>query len=277
MARRSESRSLTTLDEITGQPHYPLGWVLLQNMESLVPLGIRSPLTQLLGRGSFGTAYRVKLFNSDSVIKFTRDPSEVQASTLLKGKASQRILRIHDLWAVKGTFERDLRGWYVIHREYLTPLTKRDSALVEAIFVVYGDTSLDLTFPRSKRQHAMIQKWRGYLRMEMMDGEGVPVDEEGGALSMGNPKLVQRALQLLILIGQGIDELHQAGIDWEDVHSGNIMRNSDGKLVIADVGFGLMHNDFDAEIPFLTEEAAKNYVAESPVAGVKRRLTLPVQ
>jgi serine/threonine protein kinase len=235
-------------------------------MKALLPLGIRAPLNQLLGRGSFGTAYRVQLFNDSSVIKFTRDPSEVQASTLLKGQRSKRIVHIHNLWAVKGTFERDLRGWYVIHREYLTPLSKRDSALVEAIFVVYGDTSLDLVFPRSTRQHAMIQKWRGYLREEMMSPDGAAVDDEGAVMSMGNPKLVRRAVQLLLSIGQGISELHQAGIDWEDVHSGNIMRKMNGRLVIADVGYGLMHNDFDAEIPFLTVDGAKSYVADKPVA-----------
>ena len=265
MRRRSDSRSPNTLDEITSQPHFPLGWVLLSNMKALVPLGIRAPLNQLLGKGSFGTAYRVRLFNDDSVIKFTRDPSEVQASTLLKGKESKRIVHIHNVWAVKGTFELDLRGWYVIHREYLTPLSKRDAALVEAIFVVYGDTSIDLVFPRSQRQYAMIQKWRGYLREEMMTGEGTP-DEEGAVMSMTNPKLVQRAVQLLLQIGQGISEMHCSGIDWEDVHSGNIMRKIDGKLVIADVGYGLMHDDFSAEIPFLTVEGAKSYVAESPVA-----------
>lgn len=265
MRRRSDSRSSNTLDKITSQPHFPIGWVLLSNMEALVPLGIRAPLMQLLGRGSFGTAYRVRLFNRDSVIKLTRDPSEVQASTLLKGQTSKRIVHIHNLWSVKGTFDGDLRGWYVIHREYLTPLSKRDSAIVEAIFVVYGDTSLDLVFPRSSRQHAMIQKWRGYLREEMM-GEGVPVDDEGVAMSMGNPKIVRRAVQLLLHIGQGIDEMHRAGIDWEDVHSGNIMRNANGKLVIADVGYGLIHNDFHAEIPFLTAQSTKSYVAEEPIA-----------
>jgi serine/threonine protein kinase len=242
---------------------------MLQNMGALMPLGIHAPLKQLLGKGSFGTAYKVNLFGQTSVLKLTRDPSEVQASTLLKGKPSKRIVRIHDLWAIKGTFERDLRGWYAIHREYLTPLSKKDAALVEAIFVVYGDTSLDLTFPRSARQHAMLQKWRGYLRMEMMDGDGMPLDEEGGALSMGNPKLIQRGLQLLIQIGQGVDEMHKAGIDWEDVHSGNIMRNARGALVIADVGFGLMHDDFDAEIPFLTSDVAREYVSEEPVAGAQ--------
>jgi serine/threonine protein kinase len=235
-------------------------------MDSLLPLGIRDPLRQLLGRGSFGTAFRVSL-GSETVIKLTRDPSEVQASYLLKGRSSRRIVHIHNLWAVKGTFERSLRGWYVIHREYLTPLSKRDAALVEAIFMVYGDTSLDLVFPRSTRQHAIIQKWRGYLREEMMEGEGVPLDEDGGRLSLGNPRLVQRAVQLLLAIGQGIDEMHKSGIDWEDVHSGNIMMNDAGKLVIADVGFGLMHDDFNAEIPFLTPEEARGYASDTKAAA----------
>ena len=35
--------------------------------------------------------------------------------------------------------------------------------LVEAIFQVYDDVALDLVIPRSPRQHATIDKWRGYL------------------------------------------------------------------------------------------------------------------
>jgi tRNA A-37 threonylcarbamoyl transferase component Bud32 len=84
---------------------------------------------------------------------------------------------------------------------------------------------------------------------------------------MSNPKLIQRAIQILIHIGQGVDEMHKAGIDWEDVHSGNIMRNAAGRLVVADVGFGLMHDDFDAEIPYLSEEAAMSYVQSEGLAA----------
>ncbi|RLB68632.1 MAG: hypothetical protein DRH08_00230 [Deltaproteobacteria bacterium] len=251
----------SSLEEMTQQPHYPLGWVLLQNTEPLVELGIRDPLAQRLGKGAFGTAYEVPMLGK-SVIKLTRDPSEMQASTLLRGRKSKRIVQIYDLWAAKGSFGGDLRGWYIIHREYLTPLSKRDMFLIDAIFTVYGDMSLDLVIPRSLRQHAMIQKWRGYLREELINGDGIPSDDEGGTMSFGGSRFVKRAVQLLVQVGEAVNEMHKSGIDWEDIHSGNIMRNSDKKLVIADVGFGVLHNDFDTEVPFLTSTIAQQYVSD---------------
>jgi serine/threonine protein kinase len=95
----------------------------------------------------------------------------------------------------------------------------------------------------------------------MLEGGSVLVDEEGvPTASLGGAKSLQRAIALLLQIGQGVDELHRAGIDWEDIHPGNIMRNMDGKLVIADVGWGLMHDDFEREIPFLSEASLQGYM-----------------
>lgn len=250
----------STFSELTAQPHYPVGHVLLQNIDLFAPMGLTSPLDQRLGSGSFGSAYEVPL-RGKSVLKLTRDPTEVQAGMLLLGRPSKRIVHIHGVWAIRGTFGDDLRGWYAVHRDYLTKMSKRDAALVEAIFQVYGDTSLDLVIPRSRKQHATIQKWRGWLRAEMAENTSVPVDEEGMAMSpLGSSKLVQRAIMLLLQIGEGVDEMHKAGVDWEDIHPGNIMRDVNGRLVIADVGWGLMHNDFDKEIPYLSAASLQGYL-----------------
>jgi len=262
-----------SLDAIADMPHWPVGHVLLQNRELFAPMGLRDPVTQRLGDGTFGSAFEVPL-RGKSVLKLTRDPTEIQAAMLLLGRPSKRIVHIYGAWAVRGTFGPGLRGWYAMHREYLTPLGKRDTALVEAIFQVYGDTSLDLVIPRSTKQHAMLNKWRGWLRAEMMENTSVPVDEDGNVISaMGSSKLVQRAIMLLTSIGQGVDEMHKAGVDWEDIHPGNIMRNADGKLVIADVGWGLMHEDFDREIPFLSPASLQGYLdaAEALDAAGARR------
>lgn len=250
----------STLDVLADMAHFPAGHVLMQNMDLFLPMGLKDPLSQRLGKGTFGQAYEVPL-RGKTVLKLTRDPSEVQAAMLLLGRPTKRIVNIYGAWAIKGTFGDDIRGWYAIHREFLTPLNKRDTALVEAIFQVYDDTSLDLSIPRSSRQHAMINKWRGWLRDEMMQGTPVPVDEDGSVFaSMNSGKLVQRAIMLLLQIGQGVDEMHKAGVDWEDIHPGNIMRNADGKLVIADVGWGLMHDDFDREVPYLSASSLRGYL-----------------
>jgi hypothetical protein len=224
-------------------------------------MGLRDPTVQKLGKGSFGSAFEIPLWDR-SVLKLTRDPTEVQAAHLLLGKETSRIVNIFGVWAVKSTFRPGLRGWYAVHREYLHPLSKVDIRLVEAIYHVYGDTEVDLTIPR-KRSHAMLDKWKGYLRGALA-GDGVPMDDEGLRSSFGGGKLIHRAMELLLQIGQAVGEMHSFGIDWEDIHSGNVMRNAKGRLVIADVGWGLMHDSFSEEIPFLTEERLARHI-ESPV------------
>jgi serine/threonine protein kinase len=229
-------------------------------------MGIHNPVRQRLGKGAFGTAYEVDL-RGKSVLKLTRDPTEVQAACLLIGKETERIVRVHAVWAIKGTFKNDLRGWYAIHRDYLTPLSKRDTRLVDAIFEVYDDETLDLTIPR-KRNHVMLDKWRGYLREELQSPDGgIPVDEDGiRVASFGGKQALQRAMSLLLTIGKAVDEMHRMGVDWEDIHSGNIMRDHRGKLVIADIGWGLVHEEFEQKVSFLSVERAEQYKAPVPAA-----------
>ena len=251
------------LSELVSHPHYPVGHVLLNNRKLFATMGIDDPLTQKLGKGAFGHAFKVPLLGS-SVMKLTRDPTEMQAAFLLRGKLSKRIVQIYDVWAIEGTFFKDLRGWYLIHREYLSPLSKRDKNLIESLFALYDDDGLDLTIPRSEKQHAMLGKWRGYIR-EMLSGEGA-VSGEGdeGIVRFGTTHLkreVQRSMILLLQIGEAVEEMRRAGIDWEDMHSDNMLRNSAGTLVIGDIGWGLMQNDFDEKVPYLTMESAKAYVA----------------
>lgn len=259
------------LAALTREPHYPLGHVLLSNASLLRAAGLRNPLGQLLGRGAFGAAYQLDA-PERSVLKLTRDPTEVQASSRLSGRDSRRIVPIHGVWYLANTYMPGLRRWYVVHRGYLHPLKGQDKDLVELIFGIYDEVALDLTLPRSPKQHAMIDKWRGYIRRELM-GEGVMTDDEGfrlGANSLGVGRLVKRTMQLLLQIGAAVDEMHAAGIDWEDIHSDNMMRNDEGRLTIADVGWGLMHDDFEAEIEALSPELVEQHFgARAPSVGVK--------
>lgn len=249
----------STFSELTTQPHYPVGHVLLQNMATFRPLGVEDPVRQQLGKGAFGVAFEVDL-HGKSVLKLTRDPTEVQAAHLLAGKDPERIVKVHGVWAIENSFQPGLRGWYVVHRAYLTPLGKRDARLVDAIFHVYEDTTLDLTIPR-RRHHAMLDKWRGYLREELASPDGgIPVDEDGVRVaSFGGRAALARTMDLLVKIGQAVDEMHKVGVDWEDIHSGNIMRNDKGRIVIADIGWGLVHEAFTEEIPYMTPEVALRY------------------
>ena len=249
---------ISTFSELTQEAHYPIGYVVLQNHAIFYEMGLRAPLDQLLGTGAFGSAFKIPSCGG-SVLKLTRDPTELQAACLLNGRENRRIVHVHGVWALENTIGDRLRQWYVVHRGYLTPLDLRDTMLVEAIFQVYDDVALDLVIPRSPRQHATIDKWRGYLRDCLATGTADVGEESTLFQSLGNQSL-QRAIRLLIQIGQAVDEMHRAGIDWEDIHPGNLMRNADKRLVIADFGWGQMHEDFDQEVQFLTPEVARKHV-----------------
>jgi len=254
----------SSLELLVSEPHHPLGHVLLQNMPAFMALGVEDPIRQKLGKGSFGTAFEVDL-HGKSVLKLTRDPSEIQAAFLLRGKPSEHVVRVYGAWSIESTLLPGLREWYAIHRAYLTPLSKRDALLVDAIFNLYEDTSLDLVIPTKVRNHGIIDKWRVYLRQELQatvveisaDDEGFPTS------SLAGKRNLARALELLKTIGRGVNEMYRAGIDWEDIHSDNIMRDENGTLVIADIGWGEMHDDFSQEILGLNAGDATRYAAES--------------
>jgi len=237
-----------TLTQVLSEPHYPLGHVLLNSRSSVELLGIHDPPAQRLGKGSFGAAYQVGLLaGKKSVLKFTRDPTEAQASAFLCGKHSKHVVDIYQTWSLNWTHEKKLRGWYAVHRAYLNPLSKNDIKLMDVLWMLYEDMSLDLKFPRSIHR-AMSDKWKGYIREEL---EGL------GQHTQPN---LNRTMILLREVSACVHAMHGLGIDWEDIHSGNMMRRDDGTMAIGDVGFGLMHNDTTITVPELTKEVAQAYL-----------------
>lgn len=266
---------------LTNEPHVPLGHALLQNASLLRELGLRDPVAQHLGTGAFGAAFEIPWTapagaarrvvdesRGRSVLKLTRDPTEVEASALLVGQKTERIVPVYGVWYLRNTYQPGLRRWYVVHRGYLHPLTTSDKELVELLFSLYDDVKLDLVIPKGPKQHATIGKWRGYVRDHLMGG-AVTSDDEGGVGALGVGKAVKRCMQLLLQVGAAVDEMHRVGIDWEDFHSDNVMRNEAGRLVIADVGWGLLHNDFEAEIQALDDRRVAGYGRALAAAGLQ--------
>lgn len=235
----------STFSAITKAPHYPLGAVMLKYRDALQALGLQDPLKQRLGKGAFGAAYEVDL-GGKSVLKFTRDPTEAQTSAFLLGKRHQNVVDIYGVWVASDTHTEHLRGWYVVHRALMRTLSKKDAAFIDVIFDLYGDPDLDLKMPRPTHR-AMIDKWRGYLREDLEE------------VNLPGPQNLAKAMDLLRQVAESVHAMHSLGVDWEDCHSGNLMRRADGTLVVADVGFGLMHKDTRVFVPELTPEVATEY------------------
>lgn len=258
------------LAEIASAPHWPLGHVLLRCAGLLRSTGLLYPSDQLLGSGKFGAAFKIPALGG-SVLKITRDPTEVQAACLLVGRRVERIVPVHGVWYLREGYVPGFQRWFVVHRGLLHPLTALDKALIEMIFALYDDVDLDLVIPRSAGQHATLSKWRTYIRRELMDGWEKRTDHEGNTFGNGPLQVgrhVKQAMRLLVQIGAAVDEMHRAGVDWEDIHSDNWMRTVEGRLAIADIGFGLMHQDFERTVLALTPQMAlRHFGAPHTSAG----------
>lgn len=237
----------SSVSRITLDPHMPLGSVMLSNRAASEKLGLSNPPKQLLGKGAFGAAYEIEL-GDKSVLKFTRDPTEATACSVLRGRYDKRIVDIHGIWVIVDTHRPGLRGWYAVHRGYMTPLSKKDAQLVDMLFDIYNDMSLDLKLPKPQHR-AMTDKWRGYLR------------EDLAASGMETRQSLERGMLLLTQISAAVQAMYEMGIDWEDIHSGNLMRRADGTLAVADVGWGFMHDDTHVHVPPFTVEEVERHIA----------------
>lgn len=231
------------LEQLLRAPSTPLGVVQLGIRDALRELGLINPLSQRLGAGNFGVAYRVMLGgDGSSVLKVTRDPFELIACLGLEGKRTRNVVPIHKVWAIPGTAGNHGRflPWYIVHRSLLNPLSERDARLVEVMYEQFMERK-DLKFP-TPNAHAMRQRWRTVLQ------EFVETKTEA-----------DRALTMLDAIAAGARELADVGIDWTDMHSDNLMRDDRNVLRIVDVGYNNPRHETKLVAPPLTIESAREY------------------
>ena len=232
-------------DKLTKRTHMPLGQVLLRYREALSALGLRDPVSQRLGLGSFGAAYETKIGGGSSVLKLTRDPYEVVTSLASRGRDFEHVVPIYEVWSLAETQKKQhWAAWFVVHRAYLKPLTAKDKKLVDILFEIFVEDDLDV--PETTSGHrAMRSKWELYVKEDL--GETWQKSE------------LDRAMELLRQIATGMKELRSIGIDWEDFHSGNLMIGPKGAIMIADVGYGVPRRTMHHEIAPLTIESAQDY------------------
>jgi hypothetical protein len=242
----STSDEADSWDAQTRQVHWPIGAVLnSEYAPALRALGLLDPVSSKLGTGGFGCAYHVTLFGRDAVLKLTRDPLEVVASWALRGKTTEHVVPIHEVWSLpKMQKYPHWASWWVIHRDYLHDFSKRDGDLLQTVFDVWKDEDLGLSIPRAGVSgRATREKWRACMREHT---HCTPIE-------------VSRALVLLDQISKGIREMGQIGIDWTDILPDNLLRDRSGALRIADVGFGQPKRDIECEPPELTLDLARQY------------------
>jgi serine/threonine protein kinase len=215
--------SIDVWDAILDRERVNEGQVLLSYADAFRGLGLVDPTAAKLGRGAFGHVYRLGPADAPTgVLKITRDVYDALASFSLIGKTFPRLPQTKGVWVLAETFIDRWAGWYAIEREYLHPIDEKDAALVEVLYQVWENEKIsNLKIPKTGNR-AMRDKWRVYVR---------EILESSGSLNQ-----LPRTMELLAQIGQGVQELASLGIDWCDIQSENVMRDSTGALKISDVG-----------------------------------------
>ena len=246
--RPDASEDQDSWDIQTNQIHLPLGGVLLSDYApALRTLGLLDPVKQQLGRGGFGVAFKIASpGRRNSVLKLTRDPLEVVASWSLRSRKTSHVVPIFEVWSLPKMQQHDhWAGWWAIHRDYLHDFKTKDGNLLETLFDLWKDESLDLSIPKpGNAGRGMREKWRSCMR-EWTDCSAIEIG---------------RSMLLLDQISKGIQEMSQIGIDWTDILPDNLLLDGAGALRISDVGFGQPRRDIECDPPELTIELARRYV-----------------
>lgn len=243
------SNPQSEFSRLTKKTHMPLGKVLLRYRDTLSALGLRDPTTQKLGKGSFGAAFETAIGGGQSTLKFTRDPYEVVASMMLRGRRFDHVVPIFEVWSLPDAKERShWADWFLIHRAYLKPLQKRDQELIDLLFDIFVEEE-HLSVPDvSPGARSMRAKWEMYVKEDLR--------------AHRNMSELPRAMDILRQIATGIRELRSIGIDWEDFHSGNLMVGPKSTIQIADVGYGVPRKKFHFDVPAIDVDMAKSYAAK---------------
>lgn len=178
-----------------------------QPLRGQVEHALRAENIQLgrkLGCGSFGCAYTRKGY-PDQVVKITGDPSEVAAAQRVI-EARKRGHRLPGVVRFYRTFAVQSSRLFVVVQERLLPLRAEEYRLIE-------------------EQHNALYNL-GTL--------GTPRDQQKGAKLLARDYAVPwRAIYDLLRV---FDELRDIGVEWHDLHEGNVLRSSSGRLKVIDLG-----------------------------------------
>lgn len=184
-----------------------------QPLRGQVELALRAQNIQLgrkLGCGSFGCAYTRKGY-PDQVVKITGDPSEVAAAerVIAARRAGARlsgVVRFYRTFAVQGS------SLFVVIQERLQPLSAKEYRLIE------------------EQQDALYQ----------LGTRGSPKQQKTSARLLSKDYGVSSSAIYDLL--RVFADLYRIGVEWHDLHEGNVLRSASGRLKVIDLGISRSSN-----------------------------------
>ena len=174
-----------------------------------------------IGRGSQGVAYALP---GNKVLKITEDDSEAKAASLISGK------KLDGLYYVYGVFKMPDSEFYVVIQEKL-------SGDGGNAYIKFRETLGSFAEWLDSKAATNGEK-RLYIKsvihtLSMSDGWNVDMQRKWKEYEKSTtvPKESQD-------IRNGLVSLKKLGIDWNDLHGGNIMKSSRGWVII-DIGYSI--------------------------------------
>jgi len=205
-----------------------VGKQIQYNIKKLLAKGIDLRGAKQIGSGGNGKAYQLK---NGNIFKITIDESEAKTSNYIKKINTKHLVKIKDVF--KFPTNPNLPGtFYGILQEKLLPLPK--------------EQAMDISYSVAKIRHLADGDWyvlfRPWQEVRSIVADTIIKWEHNESLKKKyNKRDIEEgiiAIRFLDSLGFGniINELYENDIEFGDFGAGNVMKRSDGTLVLIDLG-----------------------------------------
>lgn len=175
--------------------------------------------------GTNGTAFDL---GNGKVFKITRDQREAATSSVLVGKELTNVVKIYAVWRFKDT------NFYGILQEKLEPLPEADGkafndALIATHLPVWiHESGYDFEKAKEMTKQFIFKE----VKRKFKDNANSPEAQKFAHSINDKWNLLVKRFNMREMF----NTLKQLGINFADFHAGNLMRRSDGTLVLIDLG-----------------------------------------
>jgi hypothetical protein len=202
--------------------------VMAKFPKGMAKLGIKPEMIKglkPLGTGTRGTAFQLP---DGNVLKITNDQSEAEAASMIVGTEAKNLVKIHNVWQFGDT------GFFGVLQEKLESLPDDEAKKFNNALIATG---LPIWIAKSGGE------WSNAKELTKEHVKGQIKKKFGGNFTSDEAKAyVQDVNQKwnMLVSEYGLRDLFNTltklGINFHDYHAGNIMRRSDGTLVLIDLG-----------------------------------------